>query len=159
MFMLLSTHCQSDCEGMLTLMTERSYTHSHIQAFITFFFQQTPWKKTVCVAAKHGTKKHKPGKTTMATKEVIIQCGDVLDQVEEREQEMLDGPSVENDKGEAGEGADDVDEAWAAHDDTSVRTVHAQAIKEAEELGIAMSQKEKYIALGLFPKVCQCVRI
>ena len=57
---------------------------------------------------------------TTATKEVIIQCGNVLDQVEEREQEMLDGLSVENDKGEAEEGADDVDEAQAAHDDASV---------------------------------------
>ena len=132
-------------------MMERSYTHSHVQTFISFIFWQTPQKKTVCIAAKHGTKKCKPEKMTMATEEVIIQCGDVLDQVEEREQEMLDGPSVEIDKGE---GADDVDESWAAHDDTSVQTVHAQAIKKAKELGIVMSQKEKDITLGLFSKVC-----
>ena len=134
---------------------ERLYTvtHIHVQAYISFFFQQTAQKKIVHIAAKCGTKKCKPGKTTTATEEVIIQYGDVLDQVAEREQEMLVGLSVKNDKDEVGEGADDVDEAQVAHDEASVWTVHAQAIKEAKEMGIAMSQKEKDTVLGLFPKV------
>lgn len=77
----------------------------------------------------------------------------MLDQVAEREQEMLVGLSVKNDKDEVGEGADDVDEAQVAHDEASVWTVHAQAIKKAKEMGISMSQKEKDTVLGLFPKV------
>lgn len=116
---------------MLVLTMERLYTvtHIHVQAFISFF-QQTAQKKIVHIAAKCGTKKCKPGKTTTATEEVIVQYGDMLDQVAEREQEMLVGLSVKNDKDEVGEGAD-----------------------EAKEMGIAMSQKEKDTVLGLFPKV------
>lgn len=86
---------------------------------------------------------------------MVIQHGEVLDPTAEKEQEMLDGPTAENDEGEVGGDIDEVDEAKAAHDEASVRTVHAQAIKEAEELGFAMSQRERDIALGLFPKVRQ----
>ena len=80
---------------------------------------------------------------------MVIQHGEVLDPTAEKEQEMLDGPTAENDEGEVGGDIDEVDEAKAAHDEASVRTVHAQAIKEAEELGFAMSQRERDIALGL----------
>lgn len=63
---------------------------------------------------------------------------------------MLDGAGVEPEEGSVG---DDVDEARAAHDEAAVKTVHGQAIRAAEALGVAMTQKERATALGLFPKV------
>lgn len=47
----------------------------------------------------------------------------------------------------------DVDEARVAHDEAAVKTVHGQAIRAAEAMGVAMTQKERATALGLFPKV------
>ena len=74
----------------------------------------------------------------------ILDSGDAA-----REQAMLDSANIESE----GATSDDVDEARVAHDEAAVRTVYAQAIKKVEELGIAMTQKERETALGLFPKV------
>jgi hypothetical protein len=109
--------------------------------------------------------------TNITSDETVLEPGDDVEDITPAEREIMngadefvDGSGADGAESTTEGAADSIDAAKAAHDEAAVNSVHVQAIEVARSLGITMTDKERDIALGLFPKVnfvnlvCQSLR-
>lgn len=133
---------------------------------ISFFFRHPKRKKQVKIAKR--SRKHHTNDDSNSTDNgdrehiVTLEPGDENAVLTRLEQELLDDEttglnvSTEEDANSSGN-SHEVDEAKEAHDREVVKLVHDQAIETARKVNIIMSKSQELEALGLFPKVIQCL--
>jgi hypothetical protein len=162
---VLSSHGKFDCQGEIYAAIIDYIVLIAAQVFFSFFFRQPKRKKVVRVAKlkRRGGRRSDVSMANHADNhdETVLEAGDDTEDITPAEREImdgaddhLDGNGAEGAESTAGAVADSIDAAKAAHDDAAVHSIHMQAIKVAHAQGIVMTDKERDIALGLFPKVC-----